>query len=254
MNDPENKMYGIMFPTEESDFTEQMLNCFTGSIGYDLFDEDGNPQFNTPEMKEIMEFYQKLYQYTMPGSNGVEEVKDAFVGGHAAMGMYSTYIMGALAEQGIADDIGFAVPEKNEKGSFGMTSTVGISNMISEEERDAAIKFIAFMENSEENIKWCHMSAGGSNPVLKDVAEDPAYLDNEVLKAFGDTAATIPDTFEDLQMLGVKDGEVHPAMGNISSKFIIPKCINSILVQGTDIDTAMAACQSALEEETAAVK
>ena len=90
--------------------------------------------------------------------------------------------------------------------------------------------------------------------MLKDVAEDPAYLDNEVLKAFGDTAATIPDTFEDLQMLGVKDGEVHPAMGNISSKFIIPKCINSILVQGTDIDTAMAACQSALEEEAAAVK
>ena len=254
INDPENKMYGIMFPTEESDFTEQILNCFTGSVGYDLFDKDGNPQFNTPEMKEIMEFYQKLYQYTMPGSNGVEEVKDAFVGGHAAMGMYSTYIMGALVEQGIADDIGFAVPEKDLKGSFGMTSTVGISNMISEEEREAAIKFMAFMENSEENIKWCHMSAGGSNPVLKDVAEDPAYLDNEVLKAFGDTAATIPDTFQDLQMLGVKDGEVHPAMGNISSKFIIPKCINSILVQGTDVDSAMAACQSELEEEVAAVK
>ena len=59
---------------------------------------------------------------------------------------------------------------------------------------------------------------------------------------------------QDLQMLGVKDGEVHPAMGNISSKFIIPKCINSILVQGTDVDSAMAACQSELEEEVAAVK
>lgn len=254
LNDPANKQYGIIFPTEESDFTEQILNHFTGSVGFDLFDADGNPQFNTPEMKEILEFYQQMYQYTMPGSNGVEEVKDAFVGGHAAMAMYSTYIMGALVEQGIADDIGFAVPEKDEVGSFGMTSTMTISNMISEEEREAAIKFVAFMGEAEENIKWCHMSAGGSNPVLKDVADDPAYLDNEVLKAFGETAATIPDAFENLQMLGVKDGEVHPAMGNISGKFIIPRCINSILVQGEDIDAAMAACQAELEEEVAAIE
>lgn len=254
LNDPQNKMYGIMFPTEESEFTEQILNNFTGSVGFDLFDEQGSPQFNTPQMKEIMEYYQELYKYTMPGSNGVEEIKDAFVGGHAAMGMYSTYIMGALVEQGIAEDIGFTVPEKEQPGSFGMTSTMTISNMISEEERAAAIKFVAYMGNVEENIKWCHMSAGGSNPVLKDVAESPDYLNNEVLKAFGETAAAIPDAFEELQMMGVKEGEVHPAMGNISGKFIIPRCINSILVQGKDIDKAMADCQAELEEEVAAME
>lgn len=190
----------------------------------------------------------------MPGSNGVEEVKDAFVGGHSAMALYSTYIMGALVDQGLADDVGFAVPEKTEQGSFGMTSTMTISNMISEEEREAAIKFVSYMGNKEANIKWCHMSPGGSNPVLKDVADDPAYLENDVLKAFGDTAATIPDAFENLQMLGVKDGEVNPAMGNISSKFIIPHCINSILVQGEDIDAAMEKCQADLEAEVAAVE
>lgn len=254
LHDPDNKQYGIIFPTEESDFTEQILNHFTGSVEYDLFDADGNPQFNTPEMKEILEMYQSMYQYTLPGSNGVEEVKDAFVGGHAAMAMYSTYIMGALVEQGIADDIGFAVPEKDVVGSFGMTSTMTISNMISEEERAAAIKFVSYMGNAEQNIRWCHMSAGGSNPVLKDVAADPAYLDNEVLEAFGETAANIPNAFENLQMLGVKDGEVHPAMGNISGKFLIPACINAILVQGEDIDTAMADCQAALEEEVAAMQ
>lgn len=253
-SDPANKKYGIMIATEESDFTEQSFSSFTGSAGFELFDEQGKPQFNTPEMKEILEYYKTLYQYTMPGSNGVEEVKDAFVGGHSAMALYSTYIMGALVDQGLADDVGFAVPEKTEQGSFGMTSTMTISNMISEEEREAAIKFVSYMGNKEANIKWCHMSPGGSNPVLKDVADDPAYLENDVLKAFGDTAATIPDAFENLQMLGVKDGEVNPAMGNISSKFIIPHCINSILVQGEDIDAAMEKCQADLEAEVAAVE
>ena len=253
-SDPANKKYGIMIATEESDFTEQSFSSFTGSAGFELFDEQGKPQFNTPEMKESLEYYKTLYQYTMPGSNGVEEVKDAFVGGHSAMALYSTYIMGALVDQGLADDVGFAVPEKTEQGSFGMTSTMTISNMISEEEREAAIKFVSYMGNKEANIKWCHMSPGGSNPVLKDVADDPAYLENDVLKAFGDTAATIPDAFENLQMLGVKDGEVNPAMGNISSKFIIPHCINSILVQGEDIDAAMEKCQADLEAEVAAVE
>lgn len=254
LSDPANKKYGIMLATEESDFTEQSFSSFTGSKGFELFDADGKPQFDTPEMKEILEYYKSLYQYAMPGSNGVEEVKDAFVGGHAAMALYSTYIMGALVDQNLAEDVGFAVPEDTQQGSFGMTSTMTISNMISEEEREAAIKFVTFMGNKEENIKWCHMSPGGSNPVLKDVAEDPAYLENDVLKAFGDTAAKIPEAFENLQMLGVKDGQVNPAMGNISSKFIIPHCINSILVQGADVDTAMKECQSAIEEEVAALE
>lgn len=254
LNDPDSKTYGIMIATEESDFTEQSFSSFTGSVGYDLFDDSGAPRFNTPEMKEVLEFYNSLYQYTLPGSNGVEQVKDGFVGGHAGMALYSTYIMGAMVEQDMADDIGFAVPEKTEQGGFGMTSTMGISNMISEEERAAAIKFVSYLGNVEANIKWCHMAPGGSNPVLKDVADDPSYLDNEVLKAFGDTAALIPDAFENLQMLGVKDGEVHPAMGNISSKFLIPHCINAILVQGEDVDSAMTKCQEALEEEVSALE
>ena len=190
----------------------------------------------------------------MPGSNGVEEVKDAFVGGHAGMLMYSTYIMGALQEQGIADDIGFAVPKHKVEGGFGMSSNLTISNMIDENQRAAAIKFVTFMGTKDANITWCHMSPGGSNPVLKDIVEDPDYLDNDVLKAFGDTAKTVPEAFQSLEMLGVQDGEVNPAMGNITGKYIIPRCINQILVQGKDIDEQMEICQKELQAEVDALK
>lgn len=254
LNDPDNKNYGIVFATEESDFTEQTFSSFTGSINYQLFNAEGKPEFNNSQMKELLDFYKELNVYNLPGSNGVEQVKDAFVGGHAAMAIYSTYIMQALVEQDLASDIAFAVPEKDAKGSFGMTSTLGISNMISDEQREAAIKFVSFLGEKEENIKWCHMAAGGSNPVLKDVAVDPAYLDNEVLKAFGETAAKIPEAFESLQILGMKDGDMNPAMAAVSSKFLIPHCINSILVQGEDVDKAMDACQKAIEEEVAALE
>jgi multiple sugar transport system substrate-binding protein len=254
LNDPANKKYGILFATEESDFTEQTFSHFALSNQALLFDANGNPQFTTPEMKEAVQFYKDLYAYTMPGSNGVEQVKDAFVGGHCAMAMYSTYIMGALQEQGIANDIGFAIPKNKVEAGFGMTSTMTISNMIDEKQRDAAIKFVSSMGDITNNITWCHMSAGGSNPVLKDVASDPKYLENDVLKAFGETAAKVPESFEQLQMLGFQNGEPHPAMGTITGKFIIPKCLNQVLVQGKDIDAAMAETQKSLEAEVAAVK
>ncbi len=253
LNDPANKFYGIMFPTEESDFTEQMFNNFAHSNNVQIFDAEGNANFNTPEVKEVLELYKDMYQYTMPGSNGVEQVKDAMVGGHTAMAMYSTYIMGALNDAGMAEDIGFAIPEKESDGAFGMTSTMTISSMIDEQQREAAIKFLAYMASADANITWCHMAAGGSNPVLRDVASDPAYMENDVLKAFGETAETVPLAFEELKMLGVQDGEVNPAMGNISAKFIIPRCINQILVQGADIDAQMEICQQEMQAEVDAL-
>lgn len=252
LNDPANKMYGIIFPTEESDFTEQVFTGFANSNDVLLFDDAGQPQFMKENMKEALSFYKDLYAYTMPGSNGVEQVKDAFVGGHSAMATYSTYIMGALYEQGLADDVGFTVPKKALDGSFGMTSTMGISNMITPEEREAAIKFTAFMMSKKANITWCHMSAGGSNPVLKDVASDPDYLDHELLTAFGETASKVPEAFKSLRMLGFQNGEPHPAMGSITAKFIIPRCINQVLVQGKDLDKQMTIAQAELEAEVAA--
>jgi len=254
LNDPANKMYGIVFPTEESDFTEQIFTHFVVSNNVELFDADGKPQFNTPQMKEILSFYKELYQYCLPGSVGVTEVKDTFVGGHAAMGMYSTYIMGALNEAGLADDIGFAVPANKQVGGFGMTSTMTITADLDDAQREAAIKFITYMGTPEANITWCHMSAGGSNPVLRDVAVNQSYLDNAVLKAFGETAQKVPEGFEKMQMLGVQNGSAHPAMGIITSRFIIPRGIYQILVQGKDIDEQMAITQQELEDEVAAVR
>ena len=31
---------------------------------------------------------------------------------------------------------------------------------------------------------------------MKDIVEDPEYLDNDVLNAFGDTAKSVPEAFE----------------------------------------------------------
>lgn len=248
LNDPAKKKYGIVFATEESDFTEQTFTQIALSNNAELFDADGKPKFNSPEMKEAIQFYKELYKYSPQGSNGVTQVKDAFVGGNAAMGIYSTYIMGALFEQGIADQIGFAVPENKSAAGFGMLTTLAISNMVGAEEREAAKKFIGFMLEKQSNIAWLHMSPGGANPVLKEIAADEQYKSNELLKAFGETSSKVPEAFNELKMLGFQNGKSHPKMGNITAKLVIPKALNAILVQNANVDKEIEKAQKAMEQ------
>lgn len=248
LNDPAAKKYGIVFATEVSDFTEQTFSQFALSNNAVLFTDDGKASFNTPEMKEAVGFYKDLYQYCVPGSNGTTQVKDAFLGGNAAMAIYSTYIMGSLYEQGMADKIGFAVPENKNPAGFGMMTSLAVSNTISAEERAAAVRFISFMLDQEMNIKWLHMSPGGANPVLWEVASNDDYLSHEVLKAFGDTSSKVPNTFENLSMFGFQNGKGFVKMGDISGKMIIPRALNNILVQNADVDAEMSAAQKAMEE------
>jgi multiple sugar transport system substrate-binding protein len=248
LNDPSKKKYGIVFATEESDFTEQTFTQIALSNNAELFDAAGMPKFNSPEMKEAIQFYKELYKYSPQGSNGVTQVKDAFVGGNAAMGIYSTYIMGALYEQGMADKIGFAIPENKSAAGFGMLTTLAISNMVSPEEREAAKKFISFMLEKQSNIAWLHMSPGGANPVLKEIAADEQYKSNELLKAFGETSSKVPEAFNELKMLGFQNGKSHPKMGNITAKLVIPKALNAVLIQNANIDKEIEKAQKAMEQ------
>ncbi|MBN1242508.1 MAG: sugar ABC transporter substrate-binding protein [Spirochaetales bacterium] len=248
---PADKKYGIVFATEATDFTEQTFSQFALSNGAELFDASGKPAFNSPAMRRAVEFYRELYKYSLPGSNGFTQVKDSFSGGNAAMVVYSTYILGGLYEQGMADKVGFAVPEGVAPASFGMVSTEVITNTVPEAQRQAAAAFMKFLLRNENYIPWMHMAPGGPNPVLKGVASDPAYLGHPLLKAYGDTAKAIPEAFADLAMFGFQDGKTNPKMGEISARMIIPTALNNILVLGADLDGELAKAQKAMEDVVA---
>lgn len=248
LHDPANKKYGIMISSEEGSFTQQTFQQFALSNEAYLFDSEGNPTFDSPEMKEAIEFYNELYQYSLPGSNGTTEVRDAMLGENTYMCVFSTYILPTLYDQGVAENIGFAIPEHKVQAAAGGFTNYTISNNLSDAERDAAKKFLAFMLEEENNISILHTSPGGAQPVLKAVAESPEYMDNDVIKAYSKIGETVPEAFNNMQQFGLQDGKMNPYMGTISQKFTIGKAINQILVQGADVDETIAATQQELEE------
>lgn len=246
--DPSNKKYGIGIPTVEGGFSEQAFSQFALSNNANILDDKGKLNINTPEMKEALTFYQQLAKYTMPGSNDVTEVKDAFMNGSTPMAVYSTYILPAVYEQGNAANIGFAIPTQKTKAVFGTTTALTISSGLENDQKKAAEVFVEFMGQPENMTKWVLMSPGGAQPVSKLVIENETYKSNEVVKAFGELSAEIAASYNDIQVFGLVGDKNFAKMGDITSSGAIPTLINAITVGRKSVDSELKSAEKAISE------
>jgi multiple sugar transport system substrate-binding protein len=246
-HDPANKKYGIAIPTGDSAFTEQAFSQFAISNNANVFDSEGKVTFNTPEMKEAVDFYKELAGYTMPGSTEVADVNDAFVAKNAPMAIYSTYLLNAVDEAGFINDLRLVLPNKAQETAYGAVIVLGIAEGMEEAETDAAKKFASFMLEDENNIEWLHMAPGGVQPILKAVSGSEAYEANEAIQKFAHLSESIGSAFDNLRLFGSVEGKNFMSMGDITNTGYISKAINNIVVQDADIDAEMEKAQSEIE-------
>ncbi|MBM7553380.1 ABC transporter substrate-binding protein [Thalassobacillus pellis] len=230
-HDPDNDKYGIVVGTNEDDFAEQTFSQYAISNKARVFGKEGKINFNSNEMVEALDYYKQLSQFTPPGAESWREARELYLSERAPMVMYSSYLMSDLVSNDMADVTGFAIPEKKQPATFGQITSLAIPNTVSDEEKAASEKFLRFLMEDENYIKYLHMSPGGANPTLKSIAESEKYLSNETLKAYGEGAADIAAGLESLKRFGFQENTVYPEMGDISSKHIIGKAIFNMTVQ-----------------------
>lgn len=247
-HDPDNKKYGIALPTVDGAFSEQSFSQFALSVGANALNADGEADFNSDKMIEALTFYKELYQYSIQGSNGTTEVKDALLNGSVPMGIYSTYILKDLINEGMMDDFGFALVTKETSASYGSVGMLSVSDGLSDEEREAAILFVKFLVETENNVAWLHMAPGGQQPVMPAVASDPAYLDNEIIKGFEALSPEISTAFGSISLFGIVDGRNFVSMGNVTSSNVISRAIYDLTVNDKDPAEVAAETQKQIED------
>ena len=247
-HDPDNKKYGIALPTVDGAFSEQSFSQFALSVGANALNADGEADFDSDKMIEALTFYKELYQYSIQGSNGTTEVKDALLNGSVPMGIYSTYILKDLINEGMMDDFGFALVTKETSASYGSVGMLSISDGLSDEEREAAILFVKFLVETENNVAWLHMAPGGQQPVMSAVASDPAYLDNEIIKGFEALSPEISAAFGSISLFGIVDGRNFVSMGNVTSSNVISRAIYDLTVNDKDPAEVAAETQKQIED------
>lgn len=248
LNDPASKKYGIALPTAESVLTEQSFSQFALSNQANVFDAQGKITLDTPEMAQALEYYRSLAKNTMPGSNDIMEVKDAFMNGTAPMAIYSTYILPAVIKEGNPQNVGFIVPTEKNAAVYGMLASLTITAGQKSEETEAAEKFVAFMEQADNIADWVMMSPGAALPVNKAVVETATWKDNPVIKALG----TLPDQLiaelPNIQVFGAVGDKNFTRMGDVTGSGVVSTMVHNVTVGKADLPATLMASQKKLDD------
>ncbi|AZR73806.1 hypothetical protein BBF96_10660 [Anoxybacter fermentans] len=256
---PEEQKYGIVIGTGKDSYTRQTFTQYALSNNARIFDENGNIIFNSPEMIETLDFYKKLAQFTPPGPDGWRDARDLYLSGRVPMMMYSTYIMddigigrtgyeGAIVEN-LVDKTALAnVMIHKSPATYGQIVALGILRGNKKAQVEAAKKFVKYLMSDTAYIKFLHMAPGGMNPVRRSIAQDPRYLDNPVLKVYGEKAAEIAAGLDNIGKFGYVNGKVFPEIGKITSQFIIGQAIMKMTENGWSAEEAAKWAQKEMEQ------
>lgn len=248
LSNPAQKKYGIALPTAESVMTEQAFSQFALSNQANVFDASGAITLNTPDMQQALELYRQLAVTTMPGSNDVMEIKDAFMNGSAPMAIYSTYILPAVFKEGDPATLGFMVPTEKSAAVFGTITSLTISNGQSEEETAAAEKFVSFMEKADNASGWVMMSPGAAFPATKSVVNTAQWKENDVIKAFGSLPEQLIAQYPHMQVFGAVGDKNFTRMGDVTGSGVISSLVHNVTVGKTDLPQSLKESQARLDD------
>lgn len=242
LNDPANKKYGIALPTAESVLTEQSFSQFALSNQANVFNAEGKITLDTPEMMQALTYYRDLAANTMPGSNDIMEVKDAFMNGTAPMAIYSTYILPAVIKEGDPKNVGFVVPTEKNSAVYGMLTSLTITAGQKAEETEAAEKFVTFMEQADNIADWVMMSPGAALPVNKAVVTTATWKDNDVIKALGELPNQLISELPNIQVFGAVGDKNFTRMGDVTGSGVVSSMVHNVTVGKADL---LARCKRA---------
>ncbi len=182
LNDPANKKYGIALPTAESVLTEQSFSQFALSNQANVFNAEGKITLDTPEMMQALTYYRDLAANTMPGSNDIMEVKDAFMNGTAPMAIYSTYILPAVIRRR-PKNVGFVVPTEKNSAVYGMFDLADHYRRAKDRRDGSSRKICHLYGAGRTNIAdWATMSPGAALPVNKAVVTTATWKIRTLLR------------------------------------------------------------------------
>lgn len=272
--EPSNNQYGILVGTKAETYAEQCFTMFAMSNGAELFDKDGNLIFNSPEMKEAVEIYAELAKYNPPGPQ-TWRARDYYLQGKMAMFFYSTYIMddlalaeaaaGSLTSENFADLAGASFdPElvKNTRmastitndydAGYGVVVSLALPDQGDAAKTAAAQSFMRYLYTPNAYITWLHMSPGGMNPVLKEIAVNERFQNDPkgIFSNYGaDKMAEIIAGLDNIETFSIVEGNRIAAASTIYSKQIIPQMIYKITQENMDVDRAMAWAEAEMNKQ-----
>jgi multiple sugar transport system substrate-binding protein len=166
----------------------QELMPFVWQNGAEVISEDGEVNFDSPEVIEALEYYQSFFKEGLTAESVPEgfDVTQGFVAGTHPMFFSGPWHMSLIDEQGGAElkgkwDVAM-MPEKESRTSF-----VGGSDLVvfkGSDNKDAAWQFVEYLLDPKVQQKW--YSTVSALPSVESAWEGGPLANDENLSLFGD--------------------------------------------------------------------
>ena len=259
MTDKDNEVYGICL-RGKAGWGENMsfLTAMGNSFGARWFDEEWNPQFDSPEWAETINFYVDLLNDAGPpgaSSNGFNENLALFQTGKCGMWIDATVAASFVTnpnDSEVADSVGFALAPDNGLGkrsnwlwAWSLAIPAGTDS------KESAEKFVAwatskqYLELVAENEGWANVPPG----TRQSLYDNPEYAEvpfaKMTLESINSADPTNP-TVDPVPYVGVQFVAIPEYQGIGTST---GQQFSAALAGTTSVEDALAAAQSLTERE-----
>ncbi len=268
-------LFGFVAATDPSQtYMMQVLEHISLANGVDIVDERGNVTLNTPQMQEVLEFYDTLTKASPEGNLFWQQSRELYLDGKAAMIVWSPFILDELA--GLRDSA--PVTEGDDptssdlaKRSNFITSIGGPSNPKGSGYADTRYLVItvdaasreaeAFAEYSmdEAYLKTLAIAPEGKFPVRRGNKSDPEYFVKEwsKLEVGVDRRATLGSIYSEEVIQNIVAGldtgtrwGFDKGYGALYARVNETRAIAEIVRRYTDGDIGAQEALALLQEET----
>lgn len=183
-------VYGAPLPFAKNSMTTLIIIGFIHQAGGRVFSPELEVDIVSDEAENALEFYRSMRELSPAGATSYSwgESLTAFVSGATATGIYSGRVLINVSKQNprIADHI-TCVPYPTisaDVAPWTFNDFPSVFIPVAAEDVEMTQKFAAWLYRPDGYIRQIHAAPGHVLPVLRTIAENEQYLDNDIIRRY----------------------------------------------------------------------
>ena len=255
LNNPPD-VYGLSVPMGSGDMmATRFLNFYVRSAGETLITKDGKANLTSKAAIDGINYWIKMYKATSPEGSVNYKVLDQanlYYQGKTAFDFNSGFQIGGVETNSpqLIDKIDAAPMPKinaNDPENGIETSNIPVVVWKNSKHPEIAKAFVETLYDKEEYIKFLHSIPAGMLPALKDISEDPEFLNNPTIQKFDNAVKVISEAVDKGTAIGMENGPTLQS-GIIVSQGVIEKMFQDIVLKDEPIEEAAEKAEKELND------
>jgi len=249
-------VYGLSVPMGSGDMmATRFLNFYVRSAGETLITKDGKANLTSKAAIDGINYWINMYKTTSPEGSVNYKVLDQanlYYQGKTAFDFNSGFQIGGVETNSpqLLDKIDAAPMPKinaNDPENGIETSNIPVVVWKNSKHPEIAKAFVESLYEKEEYIKFLHSVPAGMLPALKDIAEDPAFLNNPTIQKFDHAVKVISAAVDKGTAIGMENGPTLQS-GIIVSQGVIEKMFQDIVLKDVPVNEAAEKAEKELND------